>query len=627
MHIHLEGSKITCSLKTSLKPHHFSQIKYYGFSFYPEFNGFEGGVENLKKLLLYLSNSNIAFTTSDACRTYIDKIEANDKFFKRIKSVGASIKDGKIDRAELKKHFEFLETNILNRRLKDHQAKALHHLISVQNGANFSVPGSGKTTVVLCAYEKYRLEGSVNVLFVVGPPACFGPWREEFKNVLGRIPKHIVLAGGNKADRKSEYYNSTAPYELYLTSFQTLLNDYNDVAKFFNNKKINSYLVIDEAHYIKQVDGSWASSVLKIAKYAALRCVLTGTPIPRSYTDFYNLFDFLWPDNEPLSANEKAQLSLFEETNDSQSASNLLNKKLGPLFYRVRKKELKLKPQAFNEISDIVMNPLEYKVYEAIVKRISNYSREDYLENIELVNKLRKGRMMRLRQCLSYTRLLETAIDDYSEDLLDDDTSIKSIISKYDEIEKPSKLNRLVKIVDGFQKKSEKVVIWANFIGVIELIEREMAANNWYCKKIIGQTPTERTGIDEEETREKIRDEFVNPQSGLDILIANPAACSESISLHKTCHNAVYYDLSYNCAQYLQSLDRIHRVGGSEKQEAYYYYLQYQDTIEPDILKNLKRKAKKMYQIIDGDFNIYSMNMFENSDETDAYKRLFINNE
>ena len=112
-----------------------------------------------------------------------------------------------------------METNILNRRLKDHQAKALHHLISVQNGANFSVPGSGKTTVVLCAYEKYRLEGSVNVLFVVGPPACFGPWREEFKNVLGRAPKHIVLAGGNKADRKSEYYNSI--FTLFLAAKST----------------------------------------------------------------------------------------------------------------------------------------------------------------------------------------------------------------------------------------------------------------------------------------------------------------------------------------------------------------------------------------------------------------------
>ena len=339
------------------------------------------------------------------------------------------------------------------------------------------------------------------------------------------------------------------------------------------------------------------------------------------------MFDFLWPKNEPISPYEKAQLSLFEESNDNHSAYNILNHRIGPLFYRVRKKELKLKPQIFNEISDIAMNPLEKKVYRAILKSIASYSMDEYLENIDFVNRLRRGRMIRLRQCLSYTRLLETAIEGYSEDLLHDDSSIKSIISTYDAMEKPSKLKRLVDLVADFQKKGEKVVIWANFIETIKLIENEMTANKWHCKKIIGATPTERTGIEVEETREKIRNEFVNPKSGLNILIANPAACSESISLHKTCHNAIYYDLSYNCAQYLQSLDRIHRVGGSEKQEAYYYFLQYDDTIEPDILKNLDRKAQKMYQIIDGDFNIYSMDMFEDFDEIEAYEKLFINNE
>jgi len=82
--------------------------------------------------------------------------------------------------------------------------------------------------------------------------------------------------------------------------------------------------------------------------------------------------------------------------------------------------------------------------------------------------------------------------------------------------------------------------------------------------------------------------------------------------------------LSYNCAQYLQSLDRIHRVGGSENQEAYYYFLQYENTIEPDILANLEEKSEKMYQIIEGDFNIYSLDMFEYFDEMLAYERLFL---
>ena len=87
----------------------------------------------------------------------------------------------------------------------------------------------------------------------------------------------------------------------------------------------------------------------------------------------------------------------------------------------------------------------------------------------------------------------------------------------------------------------------------------------------------------------------------------------------------IYYDLSFNGAQYLQSLDRIHRVGGSEDNEANYYFLQYNDTIDPLILENLNQKAKKMYNIIDGDYTIYSLDMFESENDGDleAYNSLF----
>ena len=115
----------------------------------------------------------------------------------------------------------------------------------------------------------------------------------------------------------------------------------------------------------------------------------------------------------------------------------------------------------------------------------------------------------------------------------------------------------------------------------------------------------------------------MNPESGLDILVANPAACSESISLHKTCYHSIYYDLSYNCAQYLQSLDRIHRVGGSEVNQANYYFLQYKNTIEQDIKENLEKKTSRMYDLIEQDYSIYSLNMFEDDDEIEAYKRIF----
>jgi SNF2 family DNA or RNA helicase len=385
--------------------------------------------------------------------------------------------------------------------------------------------------------------------------------------------------------------------------------------------------VIDEAHYIKQVNGSWANAVLNIARHAKYRCVLTGTPIPKSYTDLFNLFDFLCLNNSPINSSNKAKLRLLEEAGNFELASEILESTIGSLFYRVRKKELHLAKQIFNKPEMVCMNIYERKIYEAISKKIRGYAKEDYLRNIDLVERLRKGRMIRLRQCLSYAKLMSSAIEEYGEDLIEDDTDLRYVISKYDQNEIPGKIIRLMEMVSRFQERGEKVVIWAHFIGTIKLIEKHLLKAGFKSKMIIGATPVERTALAVEETREKIINEFVDANSGLDILLANPAACAESISLHKTCYNAIYYDLSYNCAQFLQSLDRIHRVGGSEHQKAYYYFLQYQNTIEPDILTNLEQKAQRMYDIIEGDYNIYSLDMLESNDELNAYKRLFLSPE
>ena len=613
-------------INSKLKPRHQSQLNYWGFKKIQHGDDLclEYEAETtLPKLVHYFKKSRIQFSLSDSCEVLLEKINVAGEKFRELLEAGKKLKDGKFDQADFAKHLQFLSVNI-PRKLKEHQIKASYHLSIIGNGANFSVPGAGKTTVVLSVYEKLKLEGKVNTLFVVGPPACFGPWKDEFNVVLGRKADYNILAGGNKSQRKSEYYKIEGISELYLTTFHTLLNDQEEISTFLSSQNVKAFLVIDEAHYIKQVNGNWANAVLNIAKCSKYRCILTGTPIPKSYSDMYNLFDFLWPEHSPINANDKARLRILEENEDIEGASCILESDVGPLFYRVRKSELKLKPQVFKEPEVVVMNPNERRVYDAIAKKIRSYATEDYLKNIDLVERLRRGRMIRLRQCLSFTKLLSTAIGDYEEDLIADDSDLRYVIYNYDKQEVPGKLTRLLELVKGFQGRGEKVVIWANFIGTIKLIEKHMRKTGFRCKKIIGETPIERTAISEEETREKIRNEFVDAESGLDILVANPAACAESISLHKTCHNAVYYDLSYNCAQFLQSLDRIHRVGGSENQEAYYYFLQYENTIDPDILSNLEAKAQKMYNIIDGDYNIYSLDMFEGGDELEAYERLFL---
>lgn len=620
---------IDSSLK--LRPSQKSQLIFWGFIKSSDNKSYrlllqknsEKGESLILKIIDFFNKEKVQLIESPTVKTLIS--DAKDLLLKieKIRDSGKAFKNGDIDEAAFKDFIKFIQDRI-PRKLKSHQFKAAYHQYLVKNSANFSVPGSGKTSVVLSIYELLKSENKVNILFVIGPAACFGPWRTEFEKTLDREPDFRVLAGGEKISRKSVYFSPPSKKsELYLTTYQSLVNDQEEVIRFLNQKGIKVFLVVDEAHYIKQMGGIWASAVLRLSTYAKYRCILTGTPFPKSYTDVFNLFDFLWPNINILDPTTKTSIIINEEKNHKDPVKKLLHNKIGPFFYRVRKSELGLIPPKFHSPFLLEMNKYEKRVYKAIEEKIKSYTKQDYLKNIDLVMKLRKGRIIRLRQCCSYVKLLSTAIADYKEIIYEDESDLGQVICNYDSLEIPAKLERLLKLVGELQAKKQKVIIWAYFVMTLKLIVTSLNKKGFNSKLIYGETPIENESIKEEETREKIRNEFVDPNSGLDVLVANPAACAESISLHKTCYHSIYYDLSYNCAQYLQSLDRIHRVGGSEKHQANYYFLQYENTIEQDIKANLDGKAKKMYDIIEQNYNIYTLDMFEEDEENEAYLRLF----
>lgn len=630
MKVNLENNLIILSETEDLKKYQISQLEYYGFqkgqdAFQKQSIDIESDILTVFK---YFKEEGISVElTSDVQEMILESDRRKDALNKTF-LLAKEIKEGKIDVNSFSKFKNFID--LLPRKLKQHQIKAAFHLYSLKNGANFSVPGSGKTSVVLSVYEKLKSEGKCNTLFVIGPPSCFQPWKHEFLETLGRKVNSIILSGGSKIDRKSEYYKSKEnSFELYLCTFHTAQNDYLDIIKFLSQSGINTFVVIDEAHYMKQIGGSWATSLLSIGKHANAKCILTGTPIPKSYKDVFNLFDFLWEGNSPLENADKIQIEILEKKKKNEEVKSILESKIGPLFYRVRKKDLGLMPPVIHPPVLVKMNANEESIYKYVSAKILDLAQEDYFKNEDVLNKLWKGRIMRLRQAVSYPKLLLSSIDGYSEKFIDD-SDLKIKIQQYDLLEIPGKLKALTEIVLKLRGENKKVLIWSNFIGTLELIKSHFTLLGEGCELIYGKTPIRKedsSEISEEKTREDIRDEFLDISSGLNILIANPAACAESISLHKTCFHAIYYDLSYNCAQYIQSLDRIHRVGGSEFNEANYYFLQYENSLDQDIKNNLELKAQKMYDVIEQDYTIYDLDLSDDSSEDDiaAYKRLFKN--
>ncbi len=107
-------------------------------------------------------------------------------------------------------------------------------------------------------------------------------------------------------------------------------------------------------------------------------------------------------------------------------------------------------------------------------------------------------------------------------------------------------------------------------------------------------------GAVSKEERESVIGEFHKEQSKYDVVIANPQSVGESISLHRACHNAIYYEMSFNAASYMQSKDRIHRLGLPEGTITNYYYLVSSNTIDETILRRVLEKERRMLELVEG---------------------------
>src|SRR5690606_5973098 len=108
---------------------------------------------------------------------------------------------------------------------------------------------------------------------------------------------------------------------------------------------------------------------------------------------------------------------------------------------------------------------------------------------------------------------------------------------------------------------------------------------------------------DDPETREGRIKKFHQDDS-CGVLVANPAAAGEGISLHMVCHNAIYADRSYVSTHFLQSIDRIHRLGLAPDQDTNIFIYRSKapaeiGSIDLSVSRRLAEKIRNMQILLD----------------------------
>ncbi len=510
--------------------------------------------------------------------------------------------------------------SFFKRTLFPYQEKSVKHLSEVGNAANFSVPGSGKTTLSYAAYSILKEKGIVDKILVVSPRAAFVPWEEEFKGCFGHAPSKIRLEG-DRVDDNIE--SDTDGKELILCTYHLPLNHAYAVSRFL--EKNNVLMILDESHNIKNMEGflgkdsgKIAQAIIDLSSSATRRFILSGTPMPNKWHDIWTQFSFLWPLNEILD-----QAYLFKEYTGLRKDLGRYKEKISPLFTRISKNALGLKEPIF-EIIPCPLRPIQQKIYNAIElktsEEIENLREEVLTESAEM-EKWRKARMIRLLQTASNPALLkkrdtEFNLDPISEDGLD----VSELIDNYSEFDEyPTKLQEAVRKTKELLQQGEKVIIWTNFIHNVDML-KDFFLKDENPLWIYGDVPKDEDSETEKKqfNREKMIQDFKsdpNPR----VLIATPASCAESISLHmyegKTvCKNAIYVDRTYNAGQYMQSLDRIHRIGMNPETVVTYWLCVAPNTFDVTIHEKLELKRKNMHDLLDEELRIIDLDVTENMD-------------
>jgi len=559
----------------------------------------------------------------DVLKDYFQKTSDFNEFSK----AALNIRNNEINTKDFEEFSNILREKLPSRKLYPLQLLSAFHLSFAQNACNFSVPGAGKTSIVYGAYiylKSLSLDNSrkVDKILIIGPLSSFGPWEKEYNDCFGERPSVKRLSGnGTNAKEKKDYLYSNSPSEITLMSYQSVANSVEGLIYFLKKNKV--MLVLDEAHKIKNTSGGkTATAVMELAKFASSRVILTGTPVPNGYEDLYNIYNFIWPKKDIIGFRLNQLKDMTSEERDPRIDELIEN--ISPFFIRIRKKDLGIPEPIINPPIIVEMGKVQRKIYDYIENKYMEFIIESGNYKESMHSMLVKARLIRLMQAATNPAALKKPLERYFDsdieqnDIFIDDSEVMDQIMNYKEHEVPNKFIEAAKLIKEIISRGEKVIIWVVYIKTIHDLSEYLESLGIKNKLLYGAVPVD-SGDDNEDidTRERIVEEFHEENSDFKVIIANPFAVSESISLHKACNNAIYIERTFNAAQFIQSKDRIHRYGLKENDIVNYHFLLSENSVDETIDERLRIKENRMTEIIESQEIPLFNNLNDDEDDND----------
>ncbi len=418
--------------------------------------------------------------------------------------------------------------------------------------------GLGKTHQVMAlmtgVQKNGQKEGETPRFLVVCPTTVLSHWYDKVMEYCPYLDPFVY----HGADRASQ--GGWENHHLIITSYGIALRDREILAE-----QSFDLMILDEVQAVK----NRLTKTYHAIKSLSAKCVigLTGTPIENSVTELKALFDITLPGYFVSETVFETYFRIPIEEGSDINAKDRLAKLIHPFTLR-RKKEQVLKelPPKIEDIRRCDLSETQYRLYRDVVDNQGKQLVQTLKDPDKTVPYMHIFAILNyLKQICDHPALLEGETTDYS---------------KYES----GKWDTFVDLLDESVRSGQKVVVFSQYVKMLELIESYLRDVGLGFATIKGHTKKRSEAIKK-----------FNTDPGCKVFTASLRASGLGIDLTGG-SVVIHYDRWWNAAREEQATDRVHRIG--QQRGVQVFKLVTRNTLEEKIDSIILKKKRLMESVV-----------------------------
>ena len=445
----------------------------------------------------------------------------------------------------------------------------LCHLTQIRLGGILADDmGLGKTLQALAwlAWLKERNTKNPKPALVICPASVLHNWRRESERFTPALKVLVLESGAARHNLRKQI----PQHDLIVTNYALLRRDLEELQKFAFRA-----VILDEAQFIKNPGAQVTQSVKQLK--SEHRLALTGTPLENRLLDLWSIVDFIQPgylgNQEQFIETYEPRAQVTEEpapveqsrSEKTESVQRIARKRLSArlrplLLRRLKKYVAKDLPDRIEQRRDCPLGDEQRKLYLAELRR----SRDQIMQTVaeQGLNKSKMhvlAALTRLRQICCHPRLVGS------------DTA-------------SGKTETLFELLDPLIAEGQKVLVFSQFVRMLQLLEEECRNRQINTHILTGQT----------KDRQQVVGAFQNDTKP-GVFLLSLRAAGTGLNLTNASY-VVLYDPWWNPAVEAQAIDRSHRIGQTQTVNA--YRLIAPVTVEEKIWELQQSKAQTIADVL-----------------------------